>query len=898
MEKDTDRMSRIAALIRALPPGSLCLLFSIDVTGFQSVNHLYGFAEGDRLLAELEHSLATTPDLLFQEHLYADNFLVLVQIGPQMPAEDMVAMFERAAQAFLARQKRRYPACKLRLACGICRVTADTVAQALNGANFARKESKRRGHPVLYNNAMREEMDVQYEQENSLTLALQEERFCFHLQPQVELATGAIVGAEALARRIGPGGALIPPDQFLPLMEATGSVIELDLLIFRQVCAFLADRLAKQLPVVRTAVNLSRLHTHAPQVADRLHAIALQAQVPPELLEFELTETIFLDEFKGAKQLIDRLRAYGYCVSIDDFGSGYAGINIWQDLTFDVIKLDRRFLSDDPELKRRNEALVPNLINIGHRLGTQVLCEGAETARQCEYLQRLGCSVVQGYYFSKPVPPEDFYERYRQLDGHFPLPFVPAGPAATSLSAPGGARSKRRNPLHRYRHLVILLLCTLLLCGGVAGVTAYYHQATQREFDGMVLETLSAYTGGQQEKTRSKLESTAATLQTFAHLIAKQGQPADFLDTYLLALNEQSTEVKFLYTPASYFEQTAAGGAPRQEDLSLVERLSRGETVISNITYSQRMGGIYCFAVGVPVFVDDTFTGVLRGIIPAETLVSTSEYPPAQGEIIASFLVDDSGQVLRVTADPQPWPNDLFGFLQENNAPAAALDTLRAALMGTDTAPQTVSLGSYEGTPVFLSVADLGYNGWHLGVCLGAGTAARYSEDIVRSVTRGTVILLAVILVVCAILFWYLNAVQHQSTDDERRYLLLEQFSDTVLFDYDFQRDRIRFTPNASKLFRCHELVQEGFVRHLPSSYIFAGDLATIRQTLGDRQRQGMQEFRVRLLHPEEDHYFWCLVQCQYLWREGALRSIVGKIVDIDEQKRQFASAGEASLPH
>ncbi len=900
MDVYTNRIQKIAALIRPLPQADPCLLFNIDITGFQAVNHLYGVAEGNRLLAELAQSLTTAPNLLLRERLYADHFIVLLQVGSPMAAEDMVARFEQEADGFLARQKTRYPACKLQLACGICRVTADTVALALDGANFARKESKRRGHPVWYNRAMREEMDVQYEQESSLNLALQEERFCFYLQPQVDLATGAIVGAEALARRIGPDGGLIQPDRFLPLMEATGSVVDLDLLILRQVCAFLADRLAKQLPVVRTAVNLSRLHTHSPQVADRLHAIAQQAQVPPELLEFELTETIFLDEFNGAKQLIDRLRAYGYQVSIDDFGSGYAGITVWQDLNFDVIKLDRRFLSDDPELKRRNEALVPNLINIGHRLEIQVLCEGVETAQQCAYLLRLGCSVGQGYYFSRPVPPEDFYERYHRLDGHFPLPFPPATQAALPPPvAPDTARRKRRAPsLHRYRHLAILLLCTLLLCSGVAGVTAYYHQTTQREFDGMVLETLNAYTSGQREKTLSSLAGTTATMQTFARLLAQQGQPADFLDTYLLALNEERSDVTFLYTPAAYFQQQAAATDPRPEDLALLEHLSRGETVISNITYSQRMGGIYCFAVGVPVFLEGELTGVLRGVIDAEMLISTSEYPPSQGEIIASFLVDADGQVLRVTAQPQLGSTNLLGYLRQNGVRADVLDALRAALQGTGTTTQTVSLGNYDDTPVFLSLTDLGYNGWHLGVCLGAGTASRHSVEIVCNVTLGTVILLAVILVVCAILFRYLTAVQHQFTDDEQRYLLLEQFSDTVLFDYDFQRDRIRFTSNASKLFRCHDFVQEDFVRHLPASYIFAGDLATIRQTLTDRQRQGTQEFRIRLLHPQEDHYFWCLVQCQYLWRAGALRSIVGKIVDIDEQKRQFTQAQEAAAPH
>ena len=135
-----------------------------------------------------------------------------------------------------------------------------------------------------------------------------------------------------------------------------------------------------------------------------------------------MTETILLDEFSGAKQLIDRLRAYGYRVSIDDFGSGYSGINIWQELNFDVLKLDKKFLSTKKELVYRNEAIVPNMINIAQRLHVQVLCEGVETEEQCLYLKRLGCPTGQGYYFSRPIPPEDFYARYESSGGFYQVP--------------------------------------------------------------------------------------------------------------------------------------------------------------------------------------------------------------------------------------------------------------------------------------------------------------------------------------------------------------------------------------------------------------------------------------------------------------------------------------------
>ena len=114
-------------------------------------------------------------------------------------------------------------------------------------------------------------------------------------------------------------------------------------------------------------------------------------------------------------------------MSIDDFGAGYAGVNILQELDFDVLKLDRRFLAEEEPLRRRNRAILPHIICSLRELHIASICEGVETAEQCRYLMKIGCECAQGYYFSKPVPPEQFYETYQCLDGYYPLPGIEKG---------------------------------------------------------------------------------------------------------------------------------------------------------------------------------------------------------------------------------------------------------------------------------------------------------------------------------------------------------------------------------------------------------------------------------------------------------------------------------------
>ena len=399
-------------------------LFYADFAEFKLVNYFYGIDKGNELLQSVVDFVQRIPEVAYCERIFSDQFVFIVLAKEQRTDEEIIASYQYYAEAYLSTQRAKYPACNLKFCCGIFPMLSKNVVEAIDNANMARMDAKKMGasSAVVFTRSRMEELAARQEREREITLALHENRFVFYLQPKVDLLTGKISGTEALARRLDTSGTLIYPDCFIPIMEENGSIIDLDFFIFEKVCSHMENRLQKGLPVICTSVNLSRVHTQNSGTADQLHSIAEKHHIPPHLLEFELTESILLNEFAQAKRLIDRLRSYGYRTSIDDFGSGYAGINIWREIRFDILKLDRSFLADDnEEIKARNSAIIRGLIDIADRLNVRVICEGVEREDQRQYLLQVGCRYAQGFYFTEALPPDAFYTDVHQRHGHYTL---------------------------------------------------------------------------------------------------------------------------------------------------------------------------------------------------------------------------------------------------------------------------------------------------------------------------------------------------------------------------------------------------------------------------------------------------------------------------------------------
>ena len=573
-------------------------------------------------------------------------------------------------------------------------------------------------------------------------------------------------------------------------------------------------------------------------------------------------------------------------MSIDDFGSGYSGINIWQELNFDVLKLDKKFLSTKKELVYRNEAIVPNMINIAQRLHVQVLCEGVETEEQCLYLKRLGCPTGQGYYFSRPIPPEDFYARYESSGGFYKVPSERNVQQAEPVKKKTVEKKNAKNGEYRFDrrwYLAAGLAAVIFLSISVALAVSYFYNSARSEFTQIMTENLNTYTSGQREEILAEMDRMKNMLDALAVLIGQQ-EDTYAVEGYLTALSEAREDEWYIYTSEKKLEESIRTGKAREEDARIVERLKEGETVISDITYSDRLGGLYCITIGVPVYQNGKFAGTLRGIINADMLVATSFYPAVQGKVFRCLITDGQGNIIPVKKGDGEWEGSLADRMAEEGIDGDICRDMLKYLENGENA--SIRVGEREGVPIYFSVVDLGINDWHYVVCFQADMANIHMERIVYRTMCGTVALLVAVAVFCVFLFsLFLKMAKHIGVE-ERRYLLLEQFSDTVLFDYDIRRDIIRFTPNADRLFRIHGLVQKDFLKNMGNRYIYGGDIEEVSQLFSGRLKKDKKEVRVRLMYPDRDNYFWTLIQYRYDYKKGTVSSVVGKITDIEEQKR------------
>ncbi len=237
--------------------------------------------------------------------------------------------------------------------------------------------------------------------------ALEEGEFQAWFQPKVDVTTGRTVSAEALIRWNSAQFGFLTPAAFVPLFEKNGFIQELDFYMLEQVCRFLRDRLDRGEPVFPVSINQSRLHGYNDDYLRRLRETVGHYQIPHELIEMEVTESVLLENMERVEENIGLLRAEGYLVGIDNFGTGYTSLSFLQDVDVDVIKMDRSLLLG-AQASEKNLVMLRYLVEMSHAMGMRVVCEGVETPEQAELVRSLECDMIQGYYCAKPMPEREF----------------------------------------------------------------------------------------------------------------------------------------------------------------------------------------------------------------------------------------------------------------------------------------------------------------------------------------------------------------------------------------------------------------------------------------------------------------------------------------------------------
>jgi len=283
-----------------------------------------------------------------------------------------------------------------------------SAGQLLKSADTAMYGAKNNGRNTwqFYSAALHENAAQRIQLESQLRLALERGEFLLHYQPKLDLAGGSISGFEALLRWQHPQRGLVPPLEFISILEDTGLILPVGEWVIGEVCRQLGAWAAAGLPVPPVAINLSARQLQQADLAELIERIVVGAGVDPGLLEFELTESMLMVNPEAAVAILSRIKALGMRLSVDDFGTGYSSLAYLKRFPLDALKIDRTFvrdLPDDPD----DAAITKAVIRLAHSLSLKVVAEGVENIAQLRELEQYDCDEIQGYYVSRPLPAAD-----------------------------------------------------------------------------------------------------------------------------------------------------------------------------------------------------------------------------------------------------------------------------------------------------------------------------------------------------------------------------------------------------------------------------------------------------------------------------------------------------------
>lgn len=251
--------------------------------------------------------------------------------------------------------------------------------------------------------------------EDDMDRALANKEFQVYLQPKISTSEEILGGAEALVRWIHPTEGFIPPNRFIPIFEKNGFILKLDDYMLEEIARVQSEWLAQGRKLVPISVNVSRAHFTREDLAEHICGVVDKYQVPHSVIELELTESAFFDDKKVLLNTVQKLRAAGFPVSMDDFGAGYSSLNSLKELQIDVLKIDADFFRG-VEAEDRGLLIVSEVISLAKKLNMRIVAEGIESKEQVEFLTEQECDLIQGYFYAKPMPVEEFAEKYSTQD--------------------------------------------------------------------------------------------------------------------------------------------------------------------------------------------------------------------------------------------------------------------------------------------------------------------------------------------------------------------------------------------------------------------------------------------------------------------------------------------------
>ena len=371
---------------------------------FRNYTTAYGIKAGDNLLEDFYKKLTSLIKKRKElaAHLEKGDFVLFLHY-------DNEELLNIRMQAITQALNDCRPKQHLFFSVGACRILTrvDVIEEKISNAGAAISKQEGSSSVLWFDEAMREEQVWERLVEDDMDRALAAKEFKVYLQPKYSTKKEELSAAEALVRWIHPEYGFVSPGKFIPIFERNGFITKLDDYMLEEVSKLQASWLAQGKKLVPISVNVSRAHFSQYDLAEHICSIVDTHKVPHEYIELELTESAFFDDKQVLLDTIKKLKNYGFKVSMDDFGAGYSSLNSLKELPLDIIKLDAQFFRDIED-KKRADLIVCDTIKLAKKLGMQIVAEGIETREQVDFLAEQKCDLIQGFYFAKPLPIEEF----------------------------------------------------------------------------------------------------------------------------------------------------------------------------------------------------------------------------------------------------------------------------------------------------------------------------------------------------------------------------------------------------------------------------------------------------------------------------------------------------------
>ncbi|NJA17466.1 bifunctional diguanylate cyclase/phosphodiesterase, partial [Clostridioides difficile] len=391
------------------------VMLNIDIDNFKYINDTHGYEYGDKVLIIVAAALSKTFNIKETcARIGSDNFVILAKYRDSL-LEDIREMLTNAIISELDMNVTQ----TISYCIGAYLVEIDnlgykSINSMMDKANIAHKVSKTRGisSTVWYNENLLKQLQMENSIYNYMYKAIENEEFHMYLQPKFQISSLNVVSAEALVRWFSPELGFLSPDEFIPLFEKSGFIIELDFYMLKKACSFVKKTFMKKnqytYPI---AVNFSRVTIYQNSFYQRFLDTVKEYEIPFKYIEIEVTESAFNEISQPVISILEELKKLGFLISMDDFGSGYSSLSLLCSLSINGLKLDKSLLKETFN-REKVYSIIQCIIEMSHRIGMSVVCEGIETKKDLEFLNTVKCDVGQGFYFSKPIEEKEFFNKY------------------------------------------------------------------------------------------------------------------------------------------------------------------------------------------------------------------------------------------------------------------------------------------------------------------------------------------------------------------------------------------------------------------------------------------------------------------------------------------------------